>query len=149
MVFQFNLWKCARANIGMIDTLLALIGMGQSQSHRSTDRYASASSHLANVESICLEAGLQLNYEIRRLARLAEEMGVQPDQAVDPLVKMAEQNEQVSEMVATNRELLNKKGATARVVAELERWEGTCKVMPKQIDLTVRQIEDVLRTVQA
>ncbi len=132
----------------MIDTLLALIGMGQSQSHRSSDRYASASSHLANVESICLEAGVQLNYEIQRLAKLAEEVGVSPDQAVGPLVEMAEQNEQISEMVATNRDLLGKKGANARVVAELDRWEGTCRVMPKQIDLTVRQIEEVLRTAQ-
>lgn len=133
----------------MIDTLLALIGMGQSQSHRSSDRYATASSHLSNVESTCLEAGVQLSYEIQRLARLAEEMGVPPDQAVDPLVKMAEQNEQLNEMATINRELLRKNGANAQVLAELERWEGTCRVMPKQIDLTVRQIEEVIYSAQA
>lgn len=129
----------------MIDTLLSLIGMGQSQSHRSTDRFAIASSHLANIEKICLESGVQLNYEISRLALLAERRGVAPEQAVDPLVKMAQQNEQLRDLVASNRALLRKKGASAQVVAELERWAGTCTVITKQIDLTVRQIEDVLR----
>jgi hypothetical protein len=130
----------------MIDTLLSLIGMGQSQSHRSTDRFASASSHLANVEQICLQTSVQLNYEIPRLAQLAVEKGVPPEQAVAPLVKMAQQNDQLRDLVTTNRELLSKKGASAQVVAELERWAGTCTVMPKQINLTVRHIEDELRT---
>lgn len=130
----------------MIDTLLSLIGMGQSQSHRSADRFAVASSHLSNIEKICLEAGVLLGYEIPRLSRLAEVRNVPSEEAVGPLVKMAQQNEQLSELVATNRELLQKKGANAQVVAELERWAGTCTVMPKQIQLTVRQIEEVLRT---
>jgi orotate phosphoribosyltransferase-like protein len=52
----------------MIDLLLSLIGMGQSQSNRSADRFALASSHLANIEKICLKVGVQLGYEIRRLA---------------------------------------------------------------------------------
>lgn len=66
--------------------------------------------------------------------------------AVGPLVEMAEQNQQLSDLVATNRELLQTKGANTQVVAELERWAGTCAVMPKQIELTVRQIEEILRT---
>ena len=131
----------------MIDTLLSLIGMGQTQRHRSSDRFAIASSHLANIEKICLETGVQLNYEIPRLVQLAEGKGVPPEQAVDPLVKMAQQNEQLSELVETNRELLLEKGASVKVVAELERWAGTCTVMPKQVDLTVRQIEEVLGAV--
>ncbi len=131
----------------MIDILLSLIGMGQSQNHRAADRVAIASSHLANIEKICLEAGVQLNYEIPRLAQLAEGRGVPPEQAIDPLVKMAQQNEQLSGLVATNREHLRKRGASAQVIAELERWAGTCTVIPKQIDLTVRQIEEVLRKV--
>ncbi|MEP3346754.1 MAG: hypothetical protein ABJN34_08955 [Litoreibacter sp.] len=100
---------------------------------------------MANVERICLETGVQLNYEIQRLSQLAEEMRVPPDQAISPLFRMAEQNEQLGEMATTNRELLSKKGANAQVVAELERWESTCSVMPKQIDLTVRQIEEALQ----
>jgi len=139
-------WICSKVSISMIDTLLSLIGLGQSQSHRAEDRFAIASSHLANIEKFCLEAGVQLNYEIPRLSQLAEERGVPPEQAINPLVKMAQQNEKLSELVATNRELLRKMGASAQVVAELERWAGTCKVMPKQIDLSVRQVEEILRT---
>lgn len=138
--------ETAKATIGMIDTLLALIGMGQSQSQRSADRFATASTHLANIESICLEASIQLNYEIQRLGRLADEMGVQADQAVEPLIEMSNQNEQISRLVTENRQLLGKKGASAQVVTDLERWEGTCRVMSKQIDLAARQIEQVLRT---
>ncbi|MEO1554879.1 MAG: hypothetical protein AAFS01_00490 [Pseudomonadota bacterium] len=131
----------------MIDTLLSLIGMGQSQSHRSADRFAIASSHLANIEKVCLEADVQLKYEVPRLSRLAEERGVPPEEAIGPLLQMAQQKEKLRELVATNRELLQKKGANAQVVAEVERWAGTCSVIPKQIELTVRQIEEVLRTV--
>lgn len=130
----------------MIDTLLSLIGIGQSQRHRSADRFAVASSHLANIEKTCLEAGVLLGYEIPRLSRLAEGRNVPSEEAVGPLVKMAQQNEQLSELVATKREQLQKKGVNAQVVAELERWAGTCTVIPKQIQLIVRQIEEVLRT---
>ncbi len=94
----------------MIDTLLSLIGMGQSESHRSTDRFTVASSHVASIEKICLEASVQLNYEVPRLSRLAEERGLPPEEAVVPLVKMIGQNQQLTELVATNRELLQKKG---------------------------------------
>lgn len=125
----------------MIDSFLALLGLGQVQSHRAEDWFAVASSHLANVEKICLEAGLRLIFEIDRLGIIVEKSGGSAEISLAPLINMQQQNEQIKALVETNRNLLNKMGANAKVVAELERWTGTCQVITTQIDIAVSQIE--------
>jgi hypothetical protein len=125
----------------MIDTLLSLIGLGQFQSHRSVDLFAVASSHLASIEKICLKTVAYLNYEIPRLSRLAEGKGGASEEAIDPLVKMAQQNEQLSELVATNRELLQKKSANPQIVAELERCAERTRSCPNKLNLRYARLK--------
>lgn len=129
----------------MFEILLSVLGFGQAQGHRAEERIAAAASLLSNVEKTNLEAGVRLIYEIDRLGRLAEKSSVPIDAALEPLFSMQQQNEQLKALVDTNRDLLKRMGANTTVVAELERWAGTCQVILTQIDLTVRQIEDAIQ----
>lgn len=128
----------------MLEALLAFLGLGQAQSHRSEDRFAVASSHLATAERISLETDVRLTYEIDRLERLAKKSQTPIEVALAPLINMQLENEQIKSLAQKNRDLLRRKGANSEVVTELERWAGTCQVIPTQIDLQVRKIEGVL-----
>lgn len=128
----------------MIETILSLLGLGQTQRHRSADRFSVASTHLSNVEKLSLEVGVKLSYESKRLLALAQVAGVPPELFRGPLDTMMDQIAQIRSLVETNRRLLDDKGANEKVVAELERWAGTCQVMPTQVELTVKHIEDAI-----
>lgn len=131
----------------MLEVFLSLIGIGHANAKRAEDRRLNAASILSGIETTIMETALQLNYEISRLSAAAASVSVPPDMAVATLVAMREQCNQLQEMVETNRLLLSTKGADANVINELQRWAGTCSLIPKQVTLVVKQIELALDNV--
>lgn len=125
----------------MFELVLSLFGIGQSLTQRAEERKLHAAAILAKVDATILEAALRLDYEIPRLARFAANRSISPKLAVASLVSMREQCDQLQSLVEENRALLHSKGANAAVITELERWAGTCSVIPTQIDVGVQKIE--------
>lgn len=131
----------------MIEWILSILKMGQAEQHRVEDRFTSTAKHLADIESICLSCSVRLVYEINRIGRLACRADIESEIAVQPLVVMRSQVEEIRSMVCKNRALLFKHGASVAALAEVERWAGTCQNMPDQIELTVQNLEALIQQV--
>lgn len=125
----------------MLEVLLSLLGLSHATSQRAEERKLHAAAILARIDATIMEAALRLDYEIPRLRCVASSALVPPEMAVASLINMRTQCDQIRKMVETNRSLLSSKGANATVIAEPEKWAGTCSVIPVQLALGVQQIE--------
>lgn len=125
----------------MLEIFFSLLGLGHAASQRAEERKLHAAAILARIDATIMEAALRLDYEIPRLRYVASIALALPEMAVVSLITMRTQCDQIREMVETSRSLLSSKGAKATVVAELEKWAGTCSVIPAQLALGVQQIE--------
>jgi hypothetical protein len=128
----------------MIEWFLSALSMGQAAKYRTEDLYASAAKHIADVENACLACNVRLAQEFDRIERLCNGRDISAEVAIKPLISIQGYVDEISLLAQQNRCLLNSKGASVKVVAELERWAGTCKAMSAQIDLAVQRIESVI-----
>lgn len=129
----------------MFEFFLTLFGLGQRQLHKTEDRFTVASKLIAEIETTTMETGVRLTYEIDRIEQLANDKGFPIETAIEPLVNMQIQTEQLRELALTNRRLLEQHGANTKVISELESWSASCKTIPLHTDLTVRQIESIIQ----
>ncbi len=86
-----------------------------------------------------METGIILDQEMLRMQKLPNTK-VDVKNALEPLAEMSTQIHEIKCLVETNRDLLGKKGANTKVLAELERWLSIAQVIPKHVEFTIQRM---------
>ncbi len=128
----------------MLGNMLSILGLAQNVQNRREDLYLKASALLDEVQMNTEAARSWIQFEVHRLGKICDSKSIPREIALKNLLDMLPQCETVLNQVRENRSNLKAKGASIKVVAELESWKSTSTQLKPYAQNVTLAIEDIL-----